>query len=240
MKSNNSRLNVNFFSALFVISMFVTACQNNSGGGGDKTATTPPPENTCTAGTQGCVNGTLVNANYCIPGQTCTYGQNYGYYNSGYYQQWGYPTYNLQAVGSGYCGCPAGSVPVMNQGWGIGCMPYNYSYNNGFTYSVWNYPGQNQGWVNVPQVYYTSTANVYNNSNNCYPFAGIACDTRIANSCGSYGTCVVTSASSSVGVCQRSVNQLPSNCTTGSIGRSWYQLDYYTCGGVGYLPAGER
>lgn len=193
-----------------------TACQKkDDGGSGGTIAQTPPPPTTTNTPPPTTCNIPGASPSACNP--------NY-YYQNG----WTY-SYTNNQLGLGYCGCPAGTIPVMNMGWGMGCAPMNYSVGTS-SYSGWNYPASNTQVLNQPPSYYTvPTSYAPQNGGNCYPFAAQACNVSIAGSCGFNSVCVASAAGSTLGVCQYAatleVNHINNNCHQ----NNWGGFYYWTC-----------
>jgi hypothetical protein len=125
-----------------------------------------------------------------------------------YYRQNGWQPYPYQwNYGQQFCGCPSGTRPVWTLEYGLGCAPDNYyqslysQYPNRSYFGVWDpyAPTYWSQWYNnnnnIPQTTYQPT------TQNCYPEAVRACDTRYPNTCGNGGECRPAGGGSIFGIC---------------------------------------
>lgn len=131
-----------------------------------------------------------------IPGQlNC----NPGYFNA-FGQPWGIQLPFQNNFANGFCGCPQGMRPIMNQQWGLACAPvFMLNFNNlGFVYHTFQFSffAQNTGWSGVPQANYNPAI-----SGNLSCQVTTACDTRIANACVNGGVCRPVGGGSAIGLC---------------------------------------
>lgn len=203
----------------------LSACQKSDNGGNSGTVA-QTPENCNIPG---------ANVTACNPGYYNQNGwQNYNQYPN-QYGNYGYSN----GFDSGFCGCPIGTVPVMNPGWGIGCAPMTYGglygqqsgYGGGYgnAYSGWSYPAANTQILNQPTSYYSVPNNYANSQNNCHPFASQACDVRLADSCAFNGVCVAVGGGSTIGICQMNNQGISggNGCTMRNLGGYQYRVCSY-------------
>jgi len=164
-------------------------------------ATVPPPTPTCVNGTAYCNSNQY--ANY--PGYSA-YPYNPYYYNMNY--AWGSGGY----MGN-FCDCPAGTRPVYNGQFGLGCVRVSTfnAYAGGAVY--WGYGANNDQWVNIPQI--SNTQGYTQQNSGCFQNVAQSCFVDQLNACGTGRVCQATGAASRLGIC---VAQGATNTSTGSIG----------------------
>lgn len=156
--------------------------------------------------------------------------------NPSIYQQnnWIVASYQY-SYANGFCGCPAGTRPVMSPQYGIGCAPTGV-FQQQYQYAGWGQPSNNH-WTSIPQVTYTPA--VSGSTGNCYAEAGRSCSVRAANSCGAGKTCRPVGGASDLGLCTSGYGQEtyehPRNC--GYTRDNWGQWQYICSNyGNGYNP----
>jgi len=143
-----------------------------------------------------------------LPNANGTHGHN-SYNQNGWntncdpntYNQYGWQSYpyGWSPNAGGFCGCPAGTRPVVHPQWGLGCAPMNAFQWSAYAYVGFGYQPQNLQWVNTNQVAYSAAVS----SGNCYVDAARACDVRDPNACGGNGVCRATNGASTIGLCTR-------------------------------------
>ncbi len=202
---------------LVAVVAFAVACKkNDDSGGGSNYAATPT-----VAPTQNCVNPATPG---CTPAQPNFYQQNAPQFIN---YQWGYA--------NGFCGCPTGYRPVMNQSWGMSCAPYSW-FPNGFYYSSYAtfdiqsnwYGPQNGQWTSIPQVTYSPATS--GNTTSCGAVASVICDTRNPATCTNGSTCRQVGGGTYLGLCSNGVgnesyqNPTPQNGCAVYNGYGWVNV----------------
>lgn len=186
------RMQIYIWVLLSLATTLVVACSNkggssSNGGGGTVTALTPTTQCLMPNGVQGnCNNAIYTNTLGYSP--YTTNGSNF-YNNS-----------------NGFCGCPVGTQPVYNNGWGLGCVAVNYlPSTTNYGYATYGYYVGSNSWTNVP-LSSTPISQMNQVSGNCSQTVGYACDSRVSGSCGLNGVCQTLQGGSPYGVCSYQMN----------------------------------
>lgn len=168
------------FGCLLSLCLFACGGKNNN----DDTPTVPGPNPACMNGTAYCNN----QAYSYYPGFQ-PYPNSYG--NNYWSSSWGT---------SGFCNCPAGSMPTYNSMYGLGCVNTNQFNYNFSLYAWWGWGATNTQWTRNP---ISSNITGYNSlgGGGCFNSAVESCMTNIANSCGPGRICQPTAASGTLGLC---------------------------------------
>lgn len=190
--------------AMFAALLVLNACQKKDDGGGTYATTPVQPCN--------------------VPGNSNC--------NPGVYQEVGPQTQAYQwSYSNGFCGCPQGYRPIMNQQWGISCAPsywfptsayYSYSYNQ-----VAYYQAQNTQQMAMPQVTYNPV--VSGNTNNCYANAASVCDIRNPGTCSNGATCRLASGGGYLGYCTTGTGNESYSHRVCNMEWDYYQGYVYRC-----------
>ncbi len=129
---------------------------------------------------------------------------NYPYQQNPGFSQYPYNTQNglYQYGTNGFCQCPNGSRPVYNSTMGLGCMSNATLDAGAIPYQSYNWNYSTNTWMNVnPTQYQPYSGAITTSTVGCFNNVIVACDSRVAQSCGVGGYCRPVGGGSSLGLC---------------------------------------